>query len=159
MGLMTFTRSPQRKKATKAFLPRGTFCPGALSPTPDDEVEGDGLAAEAVDALADDDAGVAKADGADLEVAPVQPEPLAPRPLDHPVVLQTMITFNNCPSFMSKLRTKFFINSKGKEPHRASRFFFLSKSNKSWMKHTWYHSMMGLGFPTMGQRSLTVSPS
>ena len=56
--------------------------------TSNDEVEGDGLAAEAVDALADDDAGVAEADGADLEVAPVQPEPLAPRPLDHPVVLQ-----------------------------------------------------------------------
>ena len=58
------------------------------SPTSNDEVEGDGLAAEAVDALADDDAGVAEADGADLEVASVQPEPLAPRPLDHPVVLQ-----------------------------------------------------------------------
>ena len=42
-----------------------------LFPTSDDEIEGDGLAAEAVDALAHDDAGVAETDGADLEEAAV----------------------------------------------------------------------------------------
>ena len=69
-----------------------------LALTSDDEVECDGLTAESVDALADDDAGVAEADGADLEVAPVQPEPLAPRPLDHPVVLESGngFSFSNC---------------------------------------------------------------
>jgi hypothetical protein len=56
--------------------------------TSHNQAQRDRLAPESVDALALDDARVGDPDGPDLEDATVQPESVAPSPLDQPVVLK-----------------------------------------------------------------------